>query len=293
VGRDLCLRSHRRGHSAGSFYRYRYAVASATAILTMRARAKPSLKDMLVSNILAVDKHEVVNGCAHGVVGLFSLHLSPQVSPYLRKPAEAEARGMNIRFWDFLFYASFGSLLDFFGGYRRRAARLCYLLLPSVGAMRFADRVRTAAGHRLDHGYSGFCLGGLLFCTGDLPTGATIVCTFGGVLVVMFFVHLIFFRGHRVQPLEGASSSPIPSKPWCELGLTTSQCTELSNTSRFNRRTMPTRMFSSFMVIPSGNSLDRVLVDFRSRNSSHSAEEKFEGSRRHSRRYPRDHCPPW
>jgi ABC-type Mn2+/Zn2+ transport system permease subunit len=30
----------------------------------------------------------------------------------------------------------------------------------------------------------------------DLPTGATIVCTFGGVLLLMFFVRQLFFHKH-------------------------------------------------------------------------------------------------
>jgi hypothetical protein len=44
----------------------------------------------------------------------------------------------------------------------------------------------------------------------DTPTGATIVCTFGAVLILMFFVHLIFFHGDRAHALEGASSAENP-----------------------------------------------------------------------------------
>jgi ABC-type Mn2+/Zn2+ transport system permease subunit len=33
----------------------------------------------------------------------------------------------------------------------------------------------------------------------DLPTGATIVCTFGGVLMLMFLVHLLLFNRRRTQ----------------------------------------------------------------------------------------------
>jgi ABC-type Mn2+/Zn2+ transport system permease subunit len=33
----------------------------------------------------------------------------------------------------------------------------------------------------------------------DLPTGATIVCTFGGVLMLMFLVHQLLFHRHRTQ----------------------------------------------------------------------------------------------
>jgi hypothetical protein len=46
----------------------------------------------------------------------------------------------------------------------------------------------------------------------DLPTGATIVCTFGGVLILMFFVHLIFFHGRRAHALEGAGSVEKPTE---------------------------------------------------------------------------------
>ena len=42
----------------------------------------------------------------------------------------------------------------------------------------------------------------------DLPTGATIVCTFGAVLILMFFVHLFFFHRDRAHALNGAVSAP-------------------------------------------------------------------------------------
>ena len=49
----------------------------------------------------------------------------------------------------------------------RAAGQFCYLIVPSVAAMLYADRI------------------GTLSVTLDLPTGATMVCTFGAVLVVM------------------------------------------------------------------------------------------------------------
>jgi zinc/manganese transport system permease protein len=82
----------------------------------------------------------------------------------------------------------------------------CYLIVPSVGAMLFADRV----GRRLAIGWT---MGTLVSALGvyfsvllDLPTGATIVCTFGAVLVAMFFIHLFFFHGARARALSGSSS---------------------------------------------------------------------------------------
>jgi zinc/manganese transport system permease protein len=40
----------------------------------------------------------------------------------------------------------------------------------------------------------------------DLPTGATIVCTFGGVLLLMFVVHLILY--HRKANRQVADPAP-------------------------------------------------------------------------------------
>jgi len=46
----------------------------------------------------------------------------------------------------------------------------------------------------------------------DLPTGATIVCTFGAVLVAMFLIHLVFFHGKSAHPLAGAASVEYPKE---------------------------------------------------------------------------------
>ena len=148
----------------------------------------------------------------YGVVGLFHYIFRRKFLLISTNPTEAEARGMNIRFWDFLFYASFGFVVTSSVAIAGVLLVFCYLIVPSVGAMLFADRV----GRRLAIGWTMgtlvSALGVYFSVLGDLPTGATIVCTFGGVLVVMFFVHLIFFHGHRAQPLEGASSAPNPKQ---------------------------------------------------------------------------------
>jgi hypothetical protein len=43
----------------------------------------------------------------------------------------------------------------------------------------------------------------------DTPTGATIVCTFGVVLVAMFLIHLMLYHGHAAEhghELKGAGA---------------------------------------------------------------------------------------
>src|SRR6202790_5119266 len=87
-----------------------YAVASAAAILAMsKATAQTEhLKDMLVGNILAVSWPEVGKTAAlYGAVGLFHYIFRHKFLAISMDPKRAEAEGISIRFWDFLFYASF------------------------------------------------------------------------------------------------------------------------------------------------------------------------------------------
>ncbi|MBI3474334.1 MAG: metal ABC transporter permease [Acidobacteria bacterium] len=201
----------RRGHiPQEAFIGIAYAVASATAILAMSKATGETehLKDMLVGNILAVSKAEVLKTAVlYGAVGIFHYFFRKKFLLISTDMPKAEASGMNIRLWDFLFYASFGFVVTSSVAIAGVLLVFCYLIVPSVGAMLFADRI----GRRLAIGWT---MGTLVSALGvyfsvlmDLPTGATIVCTFGGVLILMFFIHLIFFHGDRAHNLEGASSA--------------------------------------------------------------------------------------
>lgn len=199
------VRVHRGRIPLEAFIGITYAVASATAILAMSKATGETehLKDMLVGNILAVSKQEVIKtACLYGAIGLFHYIFRKKFLLISTDPTRAEAEGLSIGLWDFLFYASFGFVVTSSVAIAGVLLVFCYLVVPSVGAMLFADRI----GRRLAIGWT---MGTLVSALGcylsvylDLPTGATIVCTFGGVLLLMFFGRQLFFR-KRV--LEGKS----------------------------------------------------------------------------------------
>jgi len=190
-------------------------VASAAAILEMSKATGETehLKDMLVGNILAVSRHDVFKSAVlYGVIGVFHYIFRRRFLLISTDPEQAEAQGISIRFWDFLFYASFGFVVTSSVAIAGVLLVFCYLIVPSVGAMLFADRV----GRRLAIGWT---MGTLVSALGtylsyywDLPTGATIVCTFGAALVSMFLIHLIFFHGGQAHALAGASSVENPKE---------------------------------------------------------------------------------
>jgi zinc/manganese transport system permease protein len=165
-----------------------YAVASAAAILAMSKSTAQTedLKEMLVGNILTVSWAEVrKTALLYGVIGLFHFLLRKKFLLISLHPEEAEKQGVSVRLWDFLFYASFGFVVTSSVAIAGVLLVFCYLIVPSVGAMLYAENI----GPRLAIGWT---MGTLVSVLGvylslkiDLPTGATIVCTFGLVLLVM------------------------------------------------------------------------------------------------------------
>jgi zinc/manganese transport system permease protein len=171
-----------------------YAVASAAAILAMSKATSESehLKDMLVGNILAVSWHEVIKtALLYGAIGLFHYLFRKPFLAISMSHEQAEASGLNVKLWDFLFYASFGFVVTSSVAIAGVLLVFCYLIVPSVAAMLFAENIgpRLAIGWTMGTVVS--ALGVWLSLQLDLPTGATIVCTFGLVLILMAIVRAL------------------------------------------------------------------------------------------------------
>jgi zinc/manganese transport system permease protein len=174
-----------------------YAVASAAVILTMSKATGEAehLKDMLVGNILSVQWPEVWwTGGIYLLIGVFHWIFRKRFLEISMDPKGVAARGVAVRFWDFLFYASFGFVVTRSVAIAGVLLVFCYLIVPSVGAMLWAQRI----GSRLAIGW---LMGLLVSVLGmyfsvqfDLPTGATIVCTFGLVLILMAIARPLFVR---------------------------------------------------------------------------------------------------
>ncbi len=207
----FALARTRRAHiPQEAFIGIAYAVASATAILLMSKATGETehLKDMLVGNILAVSWPEVrKTAILYGAIGIFHYIFRKQFLMISMNHERAEQLGVKVRFWDFLFYASFGFVVTSSVAIAGVLLVFCYLIVPSVGAMLFADRI----GRRLAIGWTMgtlvSALGCLLSVQLDTPTGATIVVTFGGILVLMFMFHLVLHHGRSARELKGAASA--------------------------------------------------------------------------------------
>jgi zinc/manganese transport system permease protein len=174
-----------------------YAVASGATILALSKATSESehLKDMLVGNILAVSWADVTKTAVlYGAIGVFHYIFRKKFLAISMSHGAAEVEGVSVKFWDFLFYASFGFVVTSSVAIAGVLLVFCYLIVPSVAAMLYAETIgkRLAIGWTMGTIVS--ALGVYLSLVLDLPTGATIVCTFGVVLALMAAVRPLIVR---------------------------------------------------------------------------------------------------
>jgi zinc/manganese transport system permease protein len=174
-----------------------YAVSAAVAILMMSKATQETehLKEMLVGNILSVSWYEIgKTAVMYSLIGLFHFVFRRRFLLISLDEPEAERQGVNVRFWDLLFYMSFGFVVTSSVAIAGVLLVFCFLIVPSVAAMLFSERL----GIRLAIGWT---MGAIVSAGGvalsfvlDLPTGATIVATFGAALLLVG-VYRVVARG--------------------------------------------------------------------------------------------------
>ena len=177
-----------------------YAVSAAVAILVMSKATQETehLKEMLVGNILSVSWRELAKTAVlYALVGLFHYVFRRRFLLISMNEQEAERQGINIRFWDFLFYMSFGFVVTSSVAIAGVLLVFCFLIVPSVAAMLFSERL----GTRLAIGWTMGALvsaGGVLLSYAlDLPTGAAIVATFGAALLLLAGYRRLFWTARQ------------------------------------------------------------------------------------------------
>ena len=193
-----------KGHGARipkeAFIGISYAVASAAVILVLSQSTGESahLRDMLVGNILSVQWPEVWTTAAiYAVIGMFHYVFRRRFLEISIDDRAAETRGVSVRLWDFLFYASFGFVVTRSVAIAGVLLVFCYLIVPSVGAMLWAKRIGPRLAIAWVMGVVVSMLGMYFSVVFDLPTGATTVCTFGLILAAMAMVRPFVARPHQ------------------------------------------------------------------------------------------------
>ncbi len=172
-----------------------YAVSSALLILVLSQSAEGDerIKQALVGNILLVGLPQVIKiAMIYTLVGVVHFIFRRQFLLISRNPQQAFKQGLNVKFWDFLFYVTFGFVVTSSVKIAGVLLVFSFLVVPSVCAMLFMDNPRARLIFGWAVGFVVSVLGIILSYFLDLPTGACVVTTFGGVLTVLSLAKVFF-----------------------------------------------------------------------------------------------------
>ncbi|HEY7363319.1 MAG TPA: metal ABC transporter permease [Methylomirabilota bacterium] len=174
-----------------------YAVAAALTVLVLDRVPQGSeyIKQLLVGSVLAVTADEVARIAAlYAAIGAFHW--------LARRPMLALSSGgapPRAALWDFVFYFTLGLVVTSSVRVAGVLLVFSYLIVPAVVGAWLARSL----GRRLLVGWTVgvvvSTLGLALSYLADLPTGATIVATFGAVLALVGLGRGMFALAHRIR----------------------------------------------------------------------------------------------
>ena len=174
-----------------------YAVAAAASILVLSRAPEggEELKALLVGHLLFVDRPEIAKICAlYAFIGIIHWLARKPLLAISQDPEAAFARGMRVRWWDFLFYATFGFVVTSSVEVAGVLLVFSFLIVPAICGALLANTI----GRRLVIGWlagtATSMVGIAASYVWDLPTGATVVCAFGVCLIVCAIGRALQFR---------------------------------------------------------------------------------------------------
>jgi len=183
-----------------------YAAASAAAILILSKSATggEELKHMLVGDVLLVSLPAVINmTLLYAAIGVFHVIFRQKFLAISLNPDSAEASGIRIRFWDILFYMSFGVVITKSVAIVGVLLVFSYLVVPAVIAQMWSETVRG----RLLLGWFIAILAstfGIVWSFyADYPTGPAVV-----VMLALFLIvsAIVYYVQHASRPLRAMAN---------------------------------------------------------------------------------------
>lgn len=174
-----------------------FVIASAATILVADRAPEGAehIKELLAGSLLWVSwKHVLSNALVCLAVGVFHYLFRRRFLLISEHPEQAFSEGMSVRWWDFLFYASFGLVITLAVETAGVLMVFAYLVAPAIIALatrrRWLGRLLVA----WTVGLFASLLGLAASYRWDLPSGPAIVCTLGVMLISFAGWHLLRSR---------------------------------------------------------------------------------------------------
>jgi len=178
-----------------------YVVAAAAAILALSKSAggKEELQRSLVGELLVVPPSEVMKTFGLFVgVGIVHFLFRRKFLAISADADRAAAEGLNVRWWDFVFYMLFGLVVTSFVHIGGVLLVFTYLVVPAVCATYLVNSI----GAKFAVGWGIATLSSVvslaITAKEDLPIGAAIVCALGVALILVAIVSRLIRKTQTV-----------------------------------------------------------------------------------------------
>ncbi len=171
-----------------------YVVSAALSVLVLdRIPGEAEhLKDMLVGNILFVSWSQIIKTTIlYSLIGILHYIFREKFMLISFEPEKAD-KSLNVKFWDFLFYALFGVVVTSSVELAGVFLVFTFLIIPSSMSILLFSTIKQRIIFSWFSGLIIMVAGLLLSVKLDTPTGATIVCMFGFSLIIAYLIKRSF-----------------------------------------------------------------------------------------------------
>lgn len=172
-----------------------YAIAAAVAILVIdkAPHGAEHIKELMTGSILWVKWSTILNAAIiYSLVGIFHYLFRKKFLMISENAQKAQEMGMSVRFWDFLFYMSFGIVITHSVGTAGVLLVFVFLVVPAIVSIIITDVLWKQLVIGWGLGLIVSVLGLYISYIADLPSGPTVVAFYGIVLsMVTMIVYVV------------------------------------------------------------------------------------------------------
>lgn len=176
-----------------------YAIAASVAILVIdkAPHGAEHIKEIMTGSILWVKWSTIaIAASVYLVVGIFHYIFREKFILISENPDKAYEQGVSVRFWDFLFYVSFGIVITHSVGTAGVLLVFVFLVVPAIVSIMITDVLWKQLIIGWSMGVIVSVLGLYISYIADLPSGPTVVA-FYGIVLSLVAISLYFWRAEK------------------------------------------------------------------------------------------------
>lgn len=189
-----------------------YALAAAVAILVIdRApQGAEHIKEILTGSILWVKWKTIgIAASIYLLVGIFHFIFRDKFILISNNPEKAYQSGVKVRMWDFFFYITFGIVIAHSVKTAGVLLVFVFLVVPAIATLLLTDKLWLQLILGWSMGTAVSFIGLLISYFGDLPSGPTVVATYGLALLLLALVLYIVRSKNKQMAFRNLAAGVI------------------------------------------------------------------------------------